>query len=82
MKALYIKTWGAAKLHLKEIVWNENITENCFLKNELSISYSKLGWGWGGGRKGKTKNSRNDKTVNAKSQNNKTETKKKPLYFS
>lgn len=81
MKALYIKTWGAAKLHLEETVWNENTTENCFLKNELSIPYSKLGWGWGGGRKGKTKNSRNDKTVNAKSQNNKIETKKKPLYF-
>ena len=35
MKALYIKTWGAAKLHLEETVWNENTTENCFLKNEL-----------------------------------------------
>ena len=69
MKALYIKTWGAAKLHSEEIVWNENITENCFLKTELSIPYSKLGGGWGGGRKGETKNNRNDKTVNAKSQN-------------
>ena len=74
MKALYIKTWGAAKLHLEEIVWNENITENCFLKTELSIPYSKLGGGWEGGRKGETKNNRNDKTVNAKSQNNKRET--------
>ena len=81
MKALYIKTWGAAKLHLEEIVWNENITENYFLKNELSIPYSKLGGGWGGGRKGKTKINRNDITVNAKSQNNKIETKESLYIF-
>lgn len=70
MKALYIKTWDAAKHHLEEIVWNENITKNHFFLKELSIPFSKLGW-----KKSKTKNNRNDKIVNAKSQNNKIETK-------
>lgn len=61
-------------------MWNENFTENSFLKNDLSIPYSKLGGGRGGG-KGKTKNNRNDKTVNAKSQNNKIETQESLYIF-